>query len=158
MSQFDGKQVRPPSFCIPAVSLHFPLSPQALFLPVVSYSLSSLTQEFFHIPVEAFLPPECIFFLICIAHAYSSFLRCLLITSYLHPHTYELIAAILCSPNSQGFHHNILLKALEYIIFRFLSEQVLEDTISFPFFRHCVMLIYYQLDIQNSLDPSSHRD
>lgn len=73
-----------------------PHAPSPILHPSQTNSLSSL-----HILGQALPLPNVIFSLICIANAYSSFLRCLLITSHLHPHPYELIAAILCSRTIQ---------------------------------------------------------
>ena len=79
------------------------ISPHVPFIPVIETSLSSLNwRSLFTSLYKSFPLPQCHFPLIYMMDVYSSFQRCLLITSHLYLHPYELTAAILYPLNING--------------------------------------------------------
>lgn len=94
------------------------------------HSVRSTPDVLSYLCISPSLCQNAIFFLICIANAYSSFQKCLLITSHLHPHPYALIAAILSSLYRVWLYYNTLLKALEYIILFSPPDWLLQDTLT----------------------------
>ena len=139
------------------------ISPHVPFIPVIETSLSSLNSwSLFTSLYKSFRLPQCHFPLICSTDVYSSFQRCLLITSHLYLHPYELMAAILYPINI----HNII--PLEYPT---RSQSIRTHYFLLAIwlaperhFYHCLMIVYWQTLLavghkvsKNSHDPCSPR-
>lgn len=140
------------------------ISPHVPFIPVIETSLSSLNSwSLFTSSYKSFPLPQCHFPLICITDVYSSFQRCLLITSHLYLHPCELMAAILYPLNIHG------LTPLEYSA-RSKSIRTHYSLLAIwlapeRHFYHCLMMVYCQMTLpavvhkvsKNSHGPCSPR-